>query len=446
MPIQALDQQSSHPPHILHILDHSLPLHSGYTFRTLAILRQQRTLGWRTTQLTGTRQGPLQSGPAHKPEPEHIDGWEFHRTAPDGPAWMRLPVLRQLGAIQSLTRSLFQLAREIRPDVLHAHSPALNAIAALRVGRALGIPVLYEVRAFWEDAAADHGTSPSGGLRYRMTRALETYALRRVGAVTTICHGLREDICARGIADHMVTVVPNAVDLRSFSPIDARTEEPAAGFGPGTGLPPVLGPAAVLRSALGLGGKTVIGFIGSFYAYEGLALLLQAMPQMLAAYPALSLLLVGGGPQEDALKALTASLGIEKSIVFTGRVPHDEVPRYYQIIDILVYPRLPMRLTELVTPLKPLEAMAYGRLVVASDVGGHREMIEHGKTGVLFEAGERDALAAAVLNLLGTRNRWPALRAAARAYVERERSWSGSVANYAPVYARLCAATPAPQA
>jgi glycosyltransferase involved in cell wall biosynthesis len=170
------------------------------------------------------------------------------------------------------------------------------------------------------------------------------------------------------------------------------------------------------------------------------------MPQMLAAYPALSLLLVGGGPQEDALKALTASLGIEKSIVFTGRVPHDEVPRYYQIIDILVYPRLPMRLTELVTPLKPLEAMAYGRLVVASDVGGHREMIEHGKTGVLFEAGERDALAAAVLNLLGTRNRWPALRAAARAYVERERSWSGSVANYAPVYARLCAATPAPQA
>ena len=403
---------------ILHILDHSLPLHSGYSFRTLAILRQQRALGWHTMQLTSAKQG--QSDGAQ----QLVDGWHFYRTAPDARWWARLPVLRQAAVIIGLAVRLRQLAQRLRPDILHAHSPVLNAIAALNAGRALGIPVVYEVRAFWEDAAADHGSSPPGGLRYRLTRALETYALRRADAVTTICDGLRRELCAHGVPSHKITVIPNAVDADAVDAPD---------------------PPALAR-ALGLEGHPVIGFIGSFYAYEGLALLLRAMPRMLAAQPALRLLLAGGGPQEGALAALAAELGVAGQVVFAGRVPHAQVGAYYRLLDICVYPRLAMRLTELVTPLKPLEAMAQGRLVVASDVGGHRELIEHGRTGMLFRAGDGEALAQAVLALLLAPDDWPALRRQARDFVDTQRSWGASVGRYAPVYARLAGPARAPGA
>jgi glycogen(starch) synthase len=288
------------------------------------------------------------------------------------------------------------------------------------VGRALGIPVVYEVRAFWEDAASDHGTSHEGGVRYRLTRALESYALRRVDAVTTICEGLRADISARGIPDRKITVIPNAVDIGNFS------------------MDPL--PDSELAQTLGLAGHPVVGFIGSFYAYEGLALLLQALPQMLSATPSLRVLLVGGGPQEQELKALAVRLGIAAHVVFAGRVPHDLIARYYNLIDVLVYPRLPMRLTDLVTPLKPLEAMAQGRLLAASDVGGHRELIKDDKTGILFKAGDANAMAGALLELLLHVERWPALRQAARHYVETERNWRASVARYADIYEGLISA------
>ncbi|NLZ43212.1 MAG: glycosyltransferase, exosortase A system-associated, partial [Comamonadaceae bacterium] len=290
-------------------------------------------------------------------------------------------------------------------------------VPALRVGRRLGIPVVYEVRAFWEDAAVDHGTTAQGSLRYRLTRRLETHALGQASHVFTICEGLRGDIVGRGIAADKVTVIPNAVDIESFEPGGSADE--------------------ALKAALGLAGATVVGFIGSFYAYEGLDLLLEALPLLLARRPEVRLLLVGGGPQEDALKAQAAALGLADKVVFTGRVPHAEVQRYYDLVDVLAYPRRSMRLTELVTPLKPLEAMAQGRLLVASDVGGHRELIRHGETGWLFEAGSTAALAAAVDELLGRRAQWPHLRAAGRRFVEQERNWTRSVARYRPVYERL---------
>ncbi len=401
---------------ILHILDHSLPLHSGYTFRTVAILAQQRALGWDTLHLTGAKQGGSEA------QEQLVDGWHFYRTAPGRQWWARLPVLRQWSVVQGLAQRLRQLAQQTKPDILHAHSPALNAIAALKVGRALGIPVVYEVRAFWEDAAADHGSSRPGGLRYRLTRWLENHALRRADAITTICEGLRQDLCARGLPPDKITVIPNAVDTAAFNIAPAQ---------PG------------LARNLGLEDHLVIGFVGSFYAYEGLALLLRAMPRMLAAQPRLRLLLAGGGPQDAVLRALAIELGVAGQVVFAGRVPHEQVAQYYQLIDVLVYPRLPMRLTELVTPLKPLEAMAQGRLVAASDVGGHRELIRDGQTGVLFRANDADALAQAVLALFDQPARWPLLRHRARAYVERERSWAASVARYAEPYRRLTAPRPA---
>lgn len=396
---------------ILHILDHSIPLHSGYTFRTLAILKEQRARGWETFHLTGSKQENCNV------LEENVEGWHFYRTSTASGLMSKLPVLNQIAVMDGLTNRLRDVAEIVKPDILHAHSPVLNALPALRVGRHLGIPIVYEVRAFWEDAAVDHGTSREWGMRYRLTRALESYALRRVDAITTICEGLRGDILGRGIEPEKVTVIPNAVNIENFS----------------TGESPDL----QLAKDLDLDSRLVLGFIGSFYAYEGLTVLLRALPAMLSSNPDIRILLVGGGPQEQELKALAMQLGQQDKVIFTGRVPHDQVQRYYSLIDVLVYPRLRMRLTDLVTPLKPLEAMAQGRLVVASDVGGHLELIQDGKTGILFKAGDPDALAAKVLNLLSRPGLWPGLRTAARRFVETQRSWPSSVARYKDAYGSL---------
>jgi PEP-CTERM/exosortase A-associated glycosyltransferase len=396
---------------VLHVLDHSIPLHSGYTFRTRSILREQRALGWDTFHVTGSKQ---HSGDMLE---ETVDGLHFYRTPASAGPFAKLPVLNQMEVIDSLAKRLGEIIPQVKPDVLHAHSPSLNAIAALRAGKKFGIPVVYEVRAFWEDAAVDHGTSTENGLRYKLTRALETYALKRADAVTTICEGLRKDIVARGIPAEKVTVIPNAVDIDKF----------AVGGSPDLQL----------KEKLGLAGSRLIGFIGSFYAYEGLDVLLRAVPRLAAQMPDLRVLLVGGGPQDAPLRDLAKELGIEDRVVFTGRVPHDQVNKYYDLLDVLVYPRLSMRLTDLVTPLKPLEAMAQGRILAASDVGGHLELIADGKTGVLFRADDPDSLADKVGALLASQQKWPALRQAGREYVETERNWPVSVARYKTIYGRL---------
>lgn len=409
---------------VLHVLDHSIPLHSGYTFRTLSLLREQRKLGWETHHLTSPKHGAGLGAKADGALEQTVDGWHFHRSPAAVVSKLGgLPGLGQWQLMGVLQKRLQTVAEALRPDIIHAHSPVLNALPALKVGRRLGIPVVYEVRAFWEDAAVDHGTTAEGSLRYRLTRAMETHALKRVDHVFTICEGLRSDIVARGVGADRVTVIPNAVDIEAFEP-GGR-------------------PDAALKAQLGLTDCTVLGFIGSFYAYEGLDLLLDALPQILARRPEVRVLLVGGGPQDEALKAQAQRLGVADKVVFTGRVPHAEVTRYYDLVDALVYPRHSMRLTELVTPLKPLEAMAQGRILVASGVGGHQELIRDGETGLLFAAGQAEALAAAVNRLLATPELWPRLRAQGRQFVENERNWRASVSRYPAVYERLLPRRPA---
>jgi PEP-CTERM/exosortase A-associated glycosyltransferase len=396
---------------ILHVFDHTLPLHSGYTFRSAAILRNQRKLGWETFHLSGPRQLNCEVGE------EDADGLHFFRTPTPAGLLARLPGTEPFAVMGAIERRLLGLAGELQPDILHAHSPVLDAVPAIRVGRKLGIPVVYEIRAFWEDAAVDHGSTREGSLRYRLTRALETWAVKRADAVTVICEGLRRDLVERGIPPGKITVIPNAVDIDKFA-MGGR-------------------PDPELKLRLGLGTSHVLGFIGSFYAYEGLDLLVAALPAILRQIPDVKLLLVGGGPQEAALKQQVMTLDLKDRVIFTGRVPHAEVNRYYDLVDVLVYPRHPMRLTELVTPLKPLEAMAQGRLMVASDVGGHKELIQDGKTGVLFRAGSAGDLASKVVALLKYEQGWDSMKQNGRRFVETERNWAASVARYRGVYGGL---------
>lgn len=259
---------------ILHVLDHGLPVRSGYAFRTRAILKAQGARGWAVEAVTGPRWQPGWGM-------EVVDGLTFHRT----PAVRRLPPgLREVAEMVAFARTIDAAATIFRPDVIHAHSPVLDALAALRIARVRGLPLVYKIRAFWEDAAVGNGTSREGALRYRLTRALEGWAVARADAVAVICDGLRADLVAWGHDPARIAVSPNGVDLSLFG-------EPAA-------RDPAL--AARLRIA---DGDEVAGFIGSFYDYEGLSDLIGAMPALLAERPRARLLLVGGGPMEAALRA-----------------------------------------------------------------------------------------------------------------------------------------------
>ncbi len=399
---------------ILHVLDHSLPLHSGYTFRTRAILKAQEGHGLEVRGITGQRHNCEAVVAAPR---EEADGLIFHRTSgtPAGP-----PPLREMGEIEALAGAIHAAALEWRPDIIHAHSPALGGAAALRAARALGVPFVYEIRAFWEDAAVGNLTGTEGSLKYRLTRALETRVAKAADALFTICHGLKDDLAARGIPAERVHVMPNGVDLTLFGDPPPRDDALAAQLGIAPGAP-------------------VIGYIGSFYAYEGVDDLIAAMPLLRRSHSDARLLLVGAGPMDAAWRAAAAALPEPDAVIFAGRVPHTEVERYYSLVDVLAYPRKAQRLTELVTPLKPLEAMAQRRLVAASSVGGHRELMEDGVTGTLFAPDDPAACAAALAGLLDERQGWEAMKDRAVAHVRSRHDWAMNARDYVSVYHLLLA-------
>jgi PEP-CTERM/exosortase A-associated glycosyltransferase len=394
---------------ILHILDHSLPLHSGYTFRSQNIFREQKKRGWEPVIVTSPKHEESWKKPTMPVE--EINGFKYYRTGPVGNSGP--PILSELKLMKALSKRIHEVAEIEKPDLLHAHSPVLNAIPALRVGKRLGIPVVYEIRAFWEDAAVDHGTTYENSLRYRATRRLETWVCHRAAHVNVLCEGLKKDLAQRGIPSDKMTIIYNGINTDAFRPTPPDEE---------------------FLKKWDLQGKKVIGFIGSFYRYEGLDLLIEAFAGLSTKHPDLVLLLVGGGEMESALHDLDCFDTLSNRIIMPGRIPHDRIPGVYALIDILVYPRYSMRLTELVTPLKPLEAMAMGKVVVASDVGGHRELIEHHVDGVLFPAGDKLALAKAIERLLETPDFSHQIAARALSRVSDRFPWHQTTAPYEIAY------------
>lgn len=401
---------------VLHILDHSLPMHSGYTFRTRAILKAQQALGCDVHAITGVRHT------AGGPDVEQADGLVFARTRAPAKSARTLPGLAEWHEVGLLQKTIARVVTSWRPDIIHAHSPALCGLAAARAAKAAGLPLVYEIRAFWEDAAVGNGTGREGSLKYRMTRALENHVVKRADAVVTICEGLRDDLIGRGHDPALLSIMPNGVDLAMFGTPAHRDNALARELG-----------FTIRRDGAEVP-CPVIGFIGSFYDYEGLDVLIDAMPALLAQQGDARLLLVGDGPCAEALRAQAAASPAAHAIQFVGRVDHHEVERYYALCDIMVYPRKKSRLTDLVTPLKPLEAMAQGKIVAASDVGGHRELIRHNHTGVLFAPDDPLACAQNLAMVLDRRQDWDTMRAQGRHHVETRHDWSINAARYLTVY------------
>ena len=318
--------------------------------------------------------------------------------------------------MDALRRSITRLLGERRFDIVHAHSPVLCGLPALGAAWRYGVPLVYEVRGFWEDGFIDRWPGGERSLRYQLSRYLETRVFRGAAAVVAISQHMLDDIAGRGIPPQKLHRMPNGVDAQAFTPAS---------------------PDEALQARLGVKGAPVAGFIGSFYEFEGLECLLDAMARLRSRLPDARLVLVGGGEQEAILPKLVEQLGLGDRVIITGRVPHKDVARYYSVMDVLVYPRVRNRTTALTTPLKPLEAMAMGKAVVGSDVGGIHEILDGGRVGLLFEAGNSADLAeklAAVLSDPALRQR---LAEDGREYVLRERAWDQLVLKYESLYQSL---------
>ena len=397
---------------ILHVLHNSLPLLCGYSIRSGYIVNLQRAMGLDPVVVTS---GQHPNGTMMQ---ETIDGTAYWRTPPV-PA-SALPFVREAMLMRSLQRHVERVAREVKPDLIHAHSPVLVGLPAYRVARKLGVGFVYEIRDLWENASVDRGRFAADSPLYKVAQRLETYVLSRADAVVTICDLLKTELQPRAATPGRVHVVANGVDADAFAP------QPAS---------------AALKERWKLSGKEVILYAGTFQRYEGLHLLVRAIRHIVRSRPTAHLVIVGGSagfahgagsvtPEERDLLSLVHEVGVGEHVTFTGRIPHAEVKDLYAIADVVAYPRRLTRTTALTTPLKPLEAMAMARAVVVSDLPPMRELVRDGETGLVFRAGEVHELAATITKLL----RHPELRQrvgeGARTWVAAERQWPHLVARY----------------
>jgi glycosyltransferase involved in cell wall biosynthesis len=401
------------PGRPLHIVTDALPSTSaGYTIRTQEIALAQRAAGM--DPHVATRIGfPVTAGHIDGRAEVDVDGITYHRLLP----WVmpgRMDTIAEAGL-----RHAARLAAALRPSVLHAASNFQNALVALALREATGLPYVYEVRGFWEDTwLSRHGSTAAliESDRYVRSRALETHCMTSADLVVTLGEAMRDEIIARGVPADKVIIVPNGVSQDFLQPL------PDAGD---------------LRARLGLkDDEHAVGVVSSLVAHEGLGTLLEAVKILRERGVAARALIVGDGPERGALERQAAELGLSDAI-FTGRVPPSQVRSYHAVLDAFVVPRTPDRVCQLVTPLKPVEAMASGLPVVVSDVRALGEIITDDETGLRFPPLDAGALADRLERLLGDAPLRRALGENARAWVARDRTWERGAERYRDAYARL---------
>jgi glycosyltransferase involved in cell wall biosynthesis len=398
---------------VLHIVTDALPSTSaGYTVRTQEIALAQRAAGLDPHVVT--RIGfPVTAGSVDGRFTVTVDGVPYHRLLP----WVMPGRLDDL--YETHLRYAARLTAELKPSVLHAASNYANAVIALALRDATRLPVVYEVRGFWEDTwLSRHAGTRDLKLsdRYLRTRALETHCMESADLVVTLGEAMREEIIERGVDPGKVIIVPNGVSEEFLRP-----------------LPDDQGK---LKESLGIEpGQHVVGLVSSLVAHEGIGTLLEAVKILNERGVRTRALIVGDGPERPALQRQAAALGIDA--IFPGRVPMSQVRAYHAVLDVFVVPRTPDRVCQLVTPLKPVEAMASGLPVVVSGVRALSEIVNDKVTGLLSPPLDPAALADALSELLGSADLRAKLGANAREWVARDRTWAHNAARYREAYERL---------
>ncbi|MBU02218.1 MAG: hypothetical protein CME55_02890 [Halieaceae bacterium] len=393
------------PNRILYLLHNSLPFNSGgYAARAHGLMRGVAELGWDVHVVT--RAGyPHDRGILPEdghPDMEIIDGITYHRMYELEEGYGQVRLLRYFEVYQ---HHLARKVIELQPSVIHAASNHLNGLVGNAVAAHFNLPSIYEVRGLWEITRISRQPAFEDSTYFQMMAKMETQACREATGCLAITRGLIDEINRRLEQPRAVGYLPNGVEIDRFSP---------------------RGPDGALRAQLGFPPEAVIiGYIGSVVSYEGLDLLMEALPEVKAATNTpFRVLIVGDGAYMHRVKDACKANDLEDVVTFTGRVPHEEVEAYYSLVDIAPFPRLPQPVTELVSPLKPFEAMAMEKAVIASDVHALTEIVQHEHTGLLFEKGNASSLADALLRFIDDRELRTECGSKARIWVEEERDWS----------------------
>ncbi|MHA7171685.1 glycosyltransferase family 4 protein [Arthrobacter monumenti] len=397
---------------VLHILTNSLPhTGSGYAQRSHSILIAQEAIGWDARAVT--RLGyPVQIGALLARSSDVVDGVEYERLIP-GKLADGLD-----GRLQQQTEALSKIVRSYRPSVLHTTTHFVNGLVVREVARAHGIPWVYEVRGQLADTwASSRGEGAYYSERYKLFRAREAELMRSADLVITLGEAMQSEIQREGVLMENIVIAPNAVGEQYLA-------DPLS--------------SAEARADLGLPGSGVwIGTVSSLVDYEGLDDLLSAAAELAPAYPSLRVLIVGDGTSAPALRRQANTLGISDKVVFAGRVPRAQSALYHQAVDIFVVPRKDSAVTRAVTPLKPVEAMACARPVVASNLPALAEAVRHGENGLLVNPESPAELAEALKELLIEEPLRTAFGLAGRRFVLAERTWAKNAAAYDEAYTRI---------
>ncbi|WP_299449780.1 glycosyltransferase family 4 protein [uncultured Serinicoccus sp.] len=401
----------------LYCLHNSLPHHSaGYATRTHGLLRGVRAEGWNVqgvTRLGYPYDMPGQDDLGDIAPRIEVDDVPYHRLSHSPGIEKKNPIQPY---VERYVDALSGLARRERPFVLHAASNHWNGLSVVECGRRLGIPSVYEVRGLWEVTRGSRDPDWMSGGMFRYMARMEADAARGATRVLTITQALADELVNRGVEDDKISVVPNGVDTSRFVP-RPRDEE--------------------LARRLGVQGRTVVGYVGSILDYEGLDLLIDAAATLKAERSDVAFLFVGDGAELVQFRERVEAENLGDVVIFTGRVPHHEVEDYYSLVDICPFPRLPLPVCEMVSPLKPFEAMAMGKAVVASDVAALAEIVTEGENGLLHRKGDAESLTAVIRDLLEHPERRQRLGEQALAWVRRERDWGSLAGRVSELYTSL---------
>lgn len=419
-PLPPMREEPEYTPrrdHVLYLLHNALPHHSGgYATRTHGLLTEMNRMGWDVdgvTRLGYPYDMPKMADVPDLPPREVVGEVDYFHLLTGRQIEKKNPMFDY---VARYTDALLPLARAERPTILHGASNHWNGLAAVRTGRILGIPSVYEVRGLWEVTRGSRDPEWARSDQYRYIARMEADAARGATKVLAITSALKAELVERGVDEEKIVLVPNGVDTERFTPLP-RDEE--------------------LAAQLGVTGKTVIGYVGTVVDYEGLDLLLGSASALKRRREDFHVLIIGDGAKLEELKASAAAQGLDDVVTFTGRVAHEDVERYYSIIDVTPFPRLPLPVCEMVSPLKPFEAMAMGKAVIASDVAALAEIVTPGQNGLLHSKGEVESLTEQIEPLLEDRELVQKLGEQARRWVVENRDWGRLAQVVASVYKEI---------
>lgn len=413
------------PRAVLAVLSESLPSSSGgYATRAHGVLTALAAQGWGLRAVT--RRGfPYDrwktSDPTVVPDVDHVDGIPYHRLLDDGVRrYPQYPLASYLERFEAGVRDLAVLHRA---GLIQASSSHVAGLAGLTAARRLGLPFVYELRGLEELTEAWRDPAFEGSDRHRLLDRLETGVAREADRCLVISAALGRELARRGVPEDRIVVVPDAVHVDRFRPVE---RDPA------------------LEAELGLAGKTVIGYVGGLADHDGLDVLLDAVASLKETRDDVRVIVVGDGPSERAVHARAERLRLGDMVRFTGRVPREQVPRYLSLVDIAPFPRLPLPVSELVTPITPLEAMAMGKAIIVSDVAALTEVVQDGVSGRVVRKGDADHLRDVLEQLLDAPDQRRRLGEAAREWVVRERDRTSVAAVVEAAYGELLATAASP--